>query len=374
MASPRSPRVARFAKQAALATALWLVAALIASVQPAQIIGLHGEITRMPWRDVFADAAWHFVWWLLLTPLVVWLARRFPPAPGRLRRAAVAHLVAGLAIAVVVSVLRTLTYAPLSGRASILPLRFGAANLRYWVPQELVLYSLLVAAVVAADSYRRYLDTERRAAALNAQLARAELAVLRMQLQPHFLFNTLHAISTLVDWRPADARRMITLLSQLLRETLDFDGRRMVSLEEELEWTERYLEIERVRFEDRLTVAMNVEPEAFEARVPPFVLQPLVENAMKHGVATTSAGVTVTIEARRLDGRLRLSVVDDGAGAPGQASGEGIGLENTRRRLETLYGDEQRLVLNRRAPGFEAIVELPFTTVDSDDTLQDSRR
>ena len=374
MITARSSRLARFTRQAAIAAAFWFAATLIASVQPAQIIGLDGTITRMPWRDVFLDGAGHFVWWLLLTPLIVWLARRFPLAPGRLRRSAVAHLFAALLIGALVSILRTVMHTPFGGRASLFPIQHGIQNLRYWMPQELVIYSLVVAAVVATDSYRRYLDTERRAAALNAQLARAELAVLRMQLQPHFLFNTLHAISTLVDWRPADARRMITLLSHLLRETLDFDGRRMVSLEEELKWTERYLEIERIRFEDRLTIAMNIEPSTFEARVPPFVLQPLVENAMKHGVATTNAPVTVTIDAHRLDRYLRLSVANDGGGAQERVDRDGIGLENTRRRLETLYGDAQRLVLERRQPGFEAIVELPFTTVDADEPVPDSHR
>jgi LytS/YehU family sensor histidine kinase len=242
------------------------------------------------------------------------------------------------------------------------------------MPQELTIYWLAIAVLVAADSYRRYVETERRAAELNSQLAAAELAVLRMQLQPHFLFNTLHAISTLVDWRPADARRMITLLSQLLRETLDFDGRRLISLEEELEWTERYLEIERIRFEDRLTIEMHADPETFEARVPPFILQPLVENAMKHGVATTNAPVTVTIDARRLDGQLRLSVADDGGGPHEPPSGERIGLENTRRRLATLYGGAPRLALRPRTRGYEAIVELPFTTIGTDGPVHDPRR
>ena len=357
-----------------MATALWLGAALIASIQPAQIIGLDGTITRMPWRDVFLDSARHFTWWLLLTPAIVWLARRFPLAPGRLRRSAIAHVFAGLAIALLVALLRT---AASNAPALHSPSRWmtlATGNLRYWMPEGLALYWLVMAVLVAADSYRRYVETDRRAADLNAQLASAELAVLRMQLQPHFLFNTLHAISTLVDWRPADARRMITLLSQLLRETLDFDGRRLISLEEELEWTERYLEIERIRFEDRLTIEMRIHPETFDARVPPFILQPLVENAMKHGVATTTAPVTVTIEARRLDGQLRLSVADDGGGPHEPASGEGIGLENTRRRLETLYGGGQWLALHPRASGFEATVDLPFTTAESDAALQDPRR
>jgi len=360
--------------QAALAAALWLVAALIASIQPAQIIGLDGTITRMPWRDVFLDSARHFVWWLVLTPLIVWLARRFPLAPGRLWRSAIAHLVAGVVVALLVALLRMVSSNSWGLHSSAPLLQVATQNLRYWVPQALAIYWLVIAMLVAGDSYRRYVDTERRAAELDAQLAASELAVLRMQLQPHFLFNTLHAISTLVDWRPADARRMITLLSQLLRETLDFDGRRLISLEEELEWTERYLEIERIRFEDRLTIDMRVDPETFDARVPPFILQPLVENAMKHGVATTTSPVTVTIEARRLDGQLRLSVADDGGGSQQPAAGGGIGLENTRRRLETLYGGDQRLALHSRAPGCEAIVELPFTTAEGDGSLQDSRR
>jgi hypothetical protein len=342
----------------AVISLFWLGVTLLVSIEPAQTIGLDGRITRTPWTKVFRAHALGYFWWLLFTPVVMMLARRFRFTPGRIPRNFALHASASMAISGAIAVLRFATFSRLfEGR---LPEQSEIiANLRFYTPQGVGIYWLVLAVIVAVDTYQRFLEKQTEASELNAQLAQAELSMLRMQFQPHFLYNALHAISTLVDWRPVDARRMITLLSELLRQTVDAEPRSMVTLEEELEWIERYLELERIRFEDRLTVAMEIDPAAFEALVPSFILQPLVENAMKHGVDGETSAVNVTIRAERVDGKLRLAVLDDGVGLRADVA-YGVGLDNTRRRLESLYGRSQRLDLCPRARGVEAAIELPF--------------
>ncbi|MCA1560127.1 MAG: histidine kinase [Acidobacteria bacterium] len=168
----------------------------------------------------------------------------------------------------------------------------------------------------------------------------ARLRTLEAELHPHFLFNTLHAISTLVHTKPDAADRMISRLSDLLRITFDRSGAPRVSLQEELEFLQKYLEIEQTRFQDRLTVKFDIEPDTLDAEVPRLILQPLVENAIKHGVSPRSAPGLVRISARRSEGTLHLEVSDDGVGlSPGGRARlhTGVGLSNTRARLECLY-------------------------------------
>jgi two-component system, LytTR family, sensor kinase len=330
-------------------------------MQSAQVLGPGGAVVRMPWKDVFLDSAGHFVWWLLLTPLLIALVGRFPFTPGTLGRSFSVHVAASLLVAIAVCTLRVIVPSPLIPRATLPWWPLELRNLRSWLPQELAIYWLVLAILVAIDSYRRFIRIRQEASELNAQLAAAELAMLRMQLEPHFLFNALNGVATLIDWRPADARRMISLLGSLLRESFAFDGRPLVALEEELEWIDRYLEIEQLRFEDRLTIRMEVAPDTFDALVPSFILQPLVENAMKHGVARAQAPVAVTLTAQRMDGRLRISVSDDGVGMATPTIVEGVGLRNTRKRLRTLYGDDQDLQILSSAKGVNVTVELPYS-------------
>jgi hypothetical protein len=188
----------------------------------------------------------------------------------------------------------------------------------------------------------------------------ARLQALRYQLNPHFLFNTLNAISTLVvDRRNADAGRMIARLSDFLRLTLDRPDVEEVPLSDEIEYVRRYLEIEQVRFGDRLAVTIDVAADAWNARVPALVLQPLVENAIRHAVAPSENGGRVTIEARTVGERLHLVVADDGPGLNGNGPVTGIGLANTRERLEQLYGDAHRFALVN-GNGLRAEIELPL--------------
>jgi LytS/YehU family sensor histidine kinase len=240
---------------------------------------------------------------------------------------------------------------------------------------DLLVYGAVLGTSYAVGYYTRFREREVRATQLEARLAQAELQALKMQLHPHFLFNTLNGIVGLVrDRKNSAAVEMIAGLSDLLRYTLDGAGRQEVTLREELEFLELYLGIQQKRFPDRLRVEMNVEPTALEALVPNLILQPLVENAIRHGVSRRAAGGTVGVSASREGGMLRLRVYDDGPGlrhdARADADGDeahegspstGIGLSNTRARLRQLYGDAQSFeVFDREAGGVEATLRLPF--------------
>jgi two-component system LytT family sensor kinase len=214
----------------------------------------------------------------------------------------------------------------------------------------------------ALEYYRRYRQRELAASRLQAQLARAQLEVLRMQLQPHFLFNTLHAISALMYRDVESADRMVTRLSDFLRLTLDSAGVQEVTLKREMEYLDRYLDIEQVRFGQRLVVARSIEPEALDLLVPNLVLQPLVENAVRYAAAPRAAGGRIEVDARVAGATLAIEVRDDGPGAQ-EGFREGVGLSNTRARLEQLYGSAARLDLgNMTGGGFRARITLPAHT------------
>ncbi len=215
----------------------------------------------------------------------------------------------------------------------------------------------------AVDYYRRFKEEEIHASGLETQLAQAQLQALKMQLHPHFLFNTLNAVSTLVRTNKNEAATdMIAGLSDLLRLTLESSGAQEVTLKQELEFLERYLEIEQIRFGDRLRVRMDIEPGTLHARVPNLLLQPLVENAIRHGIAPRAEAGLIEIRAVREDDILRLHVRDDGPGLPeGDRVHNGVGLSNTIARLERLYGSAQRVTLANAEDGGALItLELPF--------------
>jgi LytS/YehU family sensor histidine kinase len=203
---------------------------------------------------------------------------------------------------------------------------------------------------------------EARAEALEAQLTEARLEALRRQLNPHFLFNTLHAVSTLVDRDPAGVRRMIARLSELLRHVLDEEAPQEVPLSDELDFLDDYLEIQSIRFQGALDTCLDVPPALHDARVPHLILQPVVENAIKHGASQVRGVGRIELRARRDDDRLVLTVTDNGPGLPPDQE-EGVGLRNVRARLEALYGVEQAVRLTS-APegGTRATLELPHHT------------
>jgi two-component system LytT family sensor kinase len=239
-------------------------------------------------------------------------------------------------------------------------------NVYFMTDYGVMLYWLILLISYSFNYQRRYREGEVRATRLEAQLAQAQLQALKMQLHPHFLFNTLHSISALVHKNPDAADKMIARLGDFLRLTLENSGAQEVSLQEELEFLKCYLEIERIRFQDRLTVQMDIEPQALDARLPNLILQPIVENAIRHGISPQTSAGRIEIEARRLNGTLQVQVTDNGPGLSSDSNTgtivkAGVGLANTQARLKQLYGDQHRLDLaNAASGGLTVILEIPF--------------
>jgi LytS/YehU family sensor histidine kinase len=228
---------------------------------------------------------------------------------------------------------------------------------------NLPLYLVLASLGHAIAYFRRSQQRHQRTLELEAHLAQARLQALRMQLHPHFLFNSLNAISTLVHSDPHKADEMISSLSEMLRWSLDSAAEAEVPLRRELEFLNHYLQIEQTRFGDRLRVEHAVDPETLGAYVPSLLLQPLVENAIRHGVEPCLAPGVVCISARRSGDMLSVSIRDTGIGLPGSPR-EGIGLANTRARLQSLYPGRHRFELrNDPAGGCRVELEIPFHTV-----------
>jgi sensor histidine kinase YesM len=231
------------------------------------------------------------------------------------------------------------------------------------------MYWFVVFAHLGWSYYQGYRERERQTAALQKELVEARLEALRMQLNPHFLFNTLHAVSSLIHDDPDAADRIIARLSELLRLSLDQSKPQEVSLQEELAFLDRYLDIELTRFADRLKVQKQIEPGVQDALVPYLLLQPLVENAIRHGIEPREDAGHLEIRAQRNNGKLQLSVIDDGAGLSGSAATqprEGIGLSNTRSRLRHLYGENFRFELVEvSGGGLAAQIEIPYHTTSA---------
>ena len=314
-----------------------------------------------PWRTVVLPPLLHSLLWALLTPVVFWLAARFDLTAGRRRWPLylLAHLVAavGLTLLYRTAYLAVLRVLAVPGTQVTWTAIVGSLNV--WVP----LYGLLLLAAYALDYADRYRHRSLEAARLETQLAQAQLQALKMQLRPHFLFNALNAIAALTGDDPKAGQRMTGKLGQFLRLVLDHSDVQQVTLAREIEFTSLYLEIEQIRFCDRLTICHEVDPAALPALVPSLLLQPLVENAVRHGIARNDDGGTVCLRATRLDGRLLLEVHDDGPGANTPDAVWGVGLRNCEERLRTLYGPRASLTLES-APthGFTVRLALPFTT------------
>ena len=227
-------------------------------------------------------------------------------------------------------------------------------------------YAFMLAATIGLEYHHRAGENARRAAELEAQLAQAQLQALKMQLQPHFLFNALNSVSALLHTDPAAADRMIARLGDFLRLTLHNAAQMEVPLEDEVRYVSCYLAIQEVRFRDRLTTQISVAPDVTRALVPNLILQPLVENAICHGIEPLAGAGRITIAAERVNGRVRLEVADNGRG-PSAASRptRGLGLANTAARLRALYGEQQRFEAGDVAgEGFRVIVEMPYQTAE----------
>jgi hypothetical protein len=326
-------------------------------------------------RDTPRGRPWlHWVWWelpvwycwLLLTPGIFWLARRFPVSDRHRWRNLVLHLPFSAAAVFISIILVSIVKAPWLEK----PEGFGdwlmnaTVEFRRIFAIFIPIYWVILGAAHAVHGYREVQRRALREAELATLLERTQRDLLRMQLQPHFLFNTLHAVSALMERDVPAARRMLTRLSDLLRLALDDDSRHEVSLEEEIEFLDRYAEIQKIRFGGRLAVTYDIAADTRRLLVPRLVLQPLVENSITHGLSRLERPGSVTVEARRRNGHLVLRVLDDGVGLEGgELSREGVGIGNTRARLEQLYGPAQRFGIgNVPGGGCEVTIEIPAGT------------
>ena len=306
--------------------------------------------------------------WAVFTPATIWLARRYPPFEGSHWRRGVAVNLVASAVAVFLEVLLVTVNGrwvrgPMPDDGSILMTALRSAV--WWFPSDCWLYWAIVASDYGVTHYRRLRERELRASQLEAQLAEARLQALKMQLQPHFLFNALHTIGQLVrTGQDALAVQVVAGLGDLLRRVLDGAGTQEVPLKQELEFLRSYLDVEQVRFRDRLKAVVDAEPDTLDARVPYLILQPLVENAIRHGIAPRPTTGRLLISARRIAGSLHLTVRDDGSGLVSggmSRDSRGVGLVNTSERLRQLYGDAASFeVVGAEDGGTVARVVVPF--------------
>jgi sensor histidine kinase YesM len=324
------------------------------------------EQTLLPWLSC------GYVW-ALLTPFVIKLTRRFPFERGKLLRILLVHSFAGiifsfLHLTALVFIRQLLfgdfskTFSPFQSLQNVLIADFHANILLYWT---------VVGLWHAYDYYRRFRERERRAAQLEVeaavlekQLAQSQLEALRMQLHPHFLFNTINSISVLMRDDVQAANRMLLRLSDLLRIALKSESKQEIPLRQELEFLGSYLEIEQTRFQDRLKVDFDIGKDALDAYVPNLILQPIVENAIRHGIAPRAEAGLIQVRARRENGFIELSVKDNGAGInESGVSTNGIGLSNTRKRLEKLYGEHYEFEISSPSMGgLQVKLTIPFHT------------
>jgi two-component system, LytTR family, sensor kinase len=350
---------------------VWFGFGLVDAMQT--ILVMRAEGMHHAWTKLFVTTVVSWLPWALATAFVMRLGHRFPPVKLRPLATWPAHLAACASIGLIFAAWAAwldLAFNPYGYsliRRPFAPLwfdRFDNGILSY-----LVLYTAVLALGYVLDSRARIAYQQTETARLNEQLSKAQLDALRHQIEPHFLFNSLNAVAGLVrEGRNDDAVSTIAGLSDFLRRVLEDSTRQQVPLSEEMEFAQRYLDIQKVRFVERLQLSVDVPQELLLAQVPPLILQPIVENAIKHGIAKRAQGGAIRIAASRSNGRLTLSVYNDGPGLPanGEKARDGIGISNMRTRLQSLYGDEFELSMQNRDPdGVEVSVSLPFVSVPS---------
>jgi signal transduction histidine kinase len=351
---------------------LWTIVGLVFGTE--EYIAAHAFGAHITWSQAvnYALPAWYL--WAVMTPLMLLLARRYPIRRGGATYALVMHLTASALLSLVhtamtIAVLQWLEPSLLHGLSYQEALR---ERLRFASQLDMVTYWVVIGVAHAVAFYKRQTERELQSMRLSASLAEARLQVLRMELNPHFLFNTLNAISGFVYSDPRAADRMIARLGELLRLSLATPN--AVTLAQELRLLECYVDIERVRFGDRLTISSDTDDLSLTAVVPSLILQPIVENAVRHGLQPNGAGGRIEVHARTINDMVEIVVKDDGVGFDGNASreraaaavsaeGTGLGLANTRQRLHAMYSERASLDISADGGhGTVVTLHLPLVT------------
>jgi uncharacterized membrane-anchored protein YhcB (DUF1043 family) len=349
--------------------AIWAGVGLFDATQT--VFVMRAEGMHHNWPQLFVTLLFSWLPWALATPLVLRLGRQYPAAQWRRFSTWGVHLAACATIGLVYAAWLALMETLLNPWALAPP---AAPFVHHWLRKfyngllaHFILYATILLVGTMLASRERLSRQQTETARLNEQLSKAQLDALRRQIEPHFLFNTLNAIAGLVREKRNDAAvSMLAGLSDFLRRVLDDSDRQQVPLEEELEFAQKYLDIQRVRFADRLQVSVDVPEELFPAQVPSLILQPMIENAVKHGIARRVQGGAIRIAALRSNGMLTLSVYNDGPGLPPgwEKTHSGIGISNVRIRLQSLYGSEFKLSMRNQEPdGVEVSVSVPFVSL-----------
>ena len=344
--APRSPRSLWL-----LIFAAWLVPALLSGLNTYMQSRLDGQPPEWRWV-LFNSVDW--LLYALLTPIVFYASRRFPMGRPHFARKLILHVAGALAMCLAWASLGTLL------RLVIFSVGNLASVVREFVSWVFVTLPFGVGVYFALVGIERSLFYSARAREREIQLSKAQLSALRMQFNPHFLFNSLNAITVLVrDGDKAAASQMLELLSDVLRQVLRTDAAQETTLSEEIDFLKRYLAIEQIRFSDRLRPHIDINPNLMRAAIPAFLLQPLVENALRHGIARRSQSGILLVTAHRDGSELVVTVQDDGPGL--SATTGGVGLPNTRARLAALYGEQATFqIANREEGGVIATVRLPY--------------
>jgi two-component sensor histidine kinase len=345
--------------------AIWAAGALFGASQ--SVLIMHAEGRHAAWLPLFATELASWLPWALATPLIVSLARRYPIIRGMSVRTLAVHLAAFAAVSAVTetwSAWLQVLFNPWGNRRWPTFVDAWTTSLIFQVLTFLVVYALILTVTYVVDARESMARQVTETARLNEELSKAQLASLRRQIEPHFIYNTLNSIAGLVrDHRNDAAVSMIVGLSEFLRRFSEDSHRSQVALQEEVEYLQRYLDIQKVRFGERLQVSVDIPAELLRAQVPNLLLQPLVENAIKHGIAKRVAGGAVRVGGSCHNGNLCLRVYNDGPSLPAtwEATQTGVGISNLRTRLQILHGNDSELQLRRANPGgVEVVVTLPF--------------
>jgi two-component system LytT family sensor kinase len=346
---------------------VWTIVTLFYSSQAYVMSSASAQPRRYSFfRELLGQASAGYLW-ALFTPLVLWLAHRYCIQRQNWLRRAGLHFVISIILSSVLLAIHYVALMFIFERTSFLTpfaiFRFAYINLEKF----LLVYWTILLMSHAFRYYNSYRKGELKASELRTQLVQSQLEALKMQVQPHFLFNTLHSISALLSKDTEGARRMITRLGDFLRLTLENSGSMEVTLQQEIEFLNGYLEIERIRFQDRLTTDIRVDPDVLDVRVPNLILQPIVENAMRHAIGNSTSG-RVEVTAAPRNGVVRIEIKDNGPGIDAERilesrRGKGLGLANTQARLAGLYGTAARFeMLNNPTGGLVVALEIPRQT------------
>jgi two-component system, LytTR family, sensor kinase len=350
----------------------WTIVGLLFTIQEIAVAKVHGGHVNWVLVAVIELVYWNV--WAGCTPLVIALAKRFPLTGPRFVSHIATHTIASFLTAPLASVIEYFLSRGLLGLIFRItdpgaphPLPTFTGSLVSMSLTGVITYWLVVGLYQSIHFYRAAMERQTRAAQLESQLSQAELENLKSQLHPHFLFNSLHTIGILMQENVDAASHLLVCLGDLLRMALD-RRENEITLQSELEFVGKYLEIEQTRFHDRLKVHIDVPHDLLAVYVPSLALQPLVENAFKHGISVDSAAGRLEIAAERQNGRVSLRVRDDGPGPPpGSRLRFGVGLTNVQSRLKQLYGDESSLELTAvNGRGCEAIITIPLRSSHED--------